>query len=82
MKKKPKGPVPSLIGSSNGKPKRIPVKRTSPCSRCESPIEGGGDCVGIPKLGSGFTNYKRYCDECFQAILEKTQLDLNELKCL
>ena len=83
MKKgKPRGPVPSLIGSTLGTPRRVPVKRKSDCRRCGAPIVAGQNCVAIPQLGGGFTNLGRYCEECFKAILEKTKTDLNELTAL
>ena len=79
-KPKPKGPVPSLIGSSNGKPKRVEVLRKSECRRCKKELFKGDNCVEIPKVGGAHTNQKRYCDECYKAILDKTEKDLNELK--
>jgi hypothetical protein len=80
MKKgKPRGPVPSLIGSTLGTPRRVPVERTSECTRCSVAIAAGRDCVAIPKLGGSFSSLKRYCDDCFKAILEKTEVDLDGL---
>jgi hypothetical protein len=78
--KKPKGKTPSLIGSSNGRPKKVQVERNSECYRCGCNIEPGQDCFGIPKIGSGFSSLKRYCKVCFQNILEQTQKDLEEVK--
>jgi len=81
MKKKtPRGPVPSLIGASNGRPKRTEVKRLSHCYRCNDDIIAGTMCIEIPKTGTGFASSKRVCDECYQAILEKTSKDLAELQ--
>lgn len=82
MKNMPKGKTPSLIGASNGRPKRVPVLRQSKCSRCGGPIAMGDDCFGIPKSGVGFRNERRYCQLCFNNILEQTQKDLDELKTL
>jgi hypothetical protein len=76
---KPKGPVPSLIGSTLGKPRRVPVEKKSTCKRCGAPILAGQNCVAIPQLGGSFSNLKRYCEECFKAILEKTKADLDQL---
>lgn len=77
---KPKGKTPSLIGSSNGRPRRVQVERKSECYRCSCDIQVGQDCFGIPKVGSGFSPIKRYCKICFQNILEQTQKDLEEVK--
>ena len=77
---KPRGKTPSLIGSTLGKPKRLQVEKRSSCKRCHGTIEGGTECYAIPQLGSGFTSYKRYCDNCFGAILEKTQEDLDSFR--
>ena len=80
MKKgKPRGPVPSLIGSTLGTPRRVPIKKQCDCKRCGAPLVAGQDCVAIPQLGGGFVNLRRYCEECFKAILGKTQSDLDEL---
>jgi len=75
----PKGKTPSLIGSSNGRPQRVIVKRKSDCSRCHGDILPGQDCFGIPKVGSGFNTLKRYCNECFKNVLGQTQKDLDEI---
>lgn len=79
-KVKRRGPVPSLIGGSNGRPKRIEVKGPSKCSRCEAALSKGQLCIAIPNLRSSFNNDVRYCDGCFQDVLRKTEEDLEELK--
>jgi len=76
----PKGPTPSLIGSSNGRPKRIIVERKSKCCRCCNDIQVGQDCFGIPKVGSGFTSVRRFCKECFEKVLIQTYKDLEKVK--
>jgi hypothetical protein len=76
---KPRGPVPSLIGSTLGRPRRVVVGKKSTCKRCGEPIIAGQNCVAIPKLGGAFTSLKRYCDGCYKAILEKTKTDLDRL---
>lgn len=81
-KKKPRGPVPSLIGSGNGRPKRLTVQRQCKCSRCHAPFAARDTCIAIPKLDGGYSTPKRVCDECFQAILEKTSDDLEAIKAL
>jgi hypothetical protein len=81
-KKTPKGPVPSLIGSTNGRPRRADVKRLSYCYRCDEDIVAGTTCIEIPKLGAGFASTKRVCSTCYQAILQKTTQDLDELRVL
>lgn len=81
-KKTPKGPIPSLIGSTNGRPRRADVKRLSYCYRCNDDIVAGTTCIEIPKLGAGFASPKRVCSNCFDAILQKTSQDLDNLKAL
>jgi hypothetical protein len=80
INKKPKGKTPSLIGLSNGRPKRVIVERKCVCFRCESDIENGQECYGIPKIQGGFTVLKRYCKACFENILQQTYKDLEEIK--
>ena len=77
--KKPKGPTPSLISGSNGKPKVVDVEKKSHCARCGCEINAGDECFGIPKAG-GFSSVKRHCRPCFQTILDQTQKDLDALK--
>jgi hypothetical protein len=79
-KKKPKGKTPSLIGGSNGRPRRTDVQRLSHCYRCNDDIVAGTSCVEIPKLGAGFSGAKRVCGECYQLIIQKTAQDLEELQ--
>jgi hypothetical protein len=81
MKKpKPRGPVPSLIGGANGRPKRVEVLKKSECSRCHGPFVAGQTCIAIPTLGKGYSTARRVCDECFRGILQKTYEDLEEVK--
>lgn len=75
---KPKGRVPSLIGSTLGTPKRVTVEKKSTCKRCGADLVKGTECYAIPQLGGSFANYKRYCDACFKTILEKTKSDLDQ----
>ena len=81
-RRKPRGPVPSLIGAANGRPKRVPVQRQSKCSRCHVPFASGETCIAIPKLGGAYSTKKRICNECFQQIIEKTADDFEKLKAL
>lgn len=76
---KPKGPTPSLIGSTLGTPKLGVVARKSYCKRCNTTLEKGTVCYGIPQLQDSFNKPKRYCDNCFHTILQKTLANLNEL---
>jgi hypothetical protein len=69
-----------LIGGANGRPIRVDVKRKSTCYRCDDEIPGGGSCISIPSLGSGFSNKRRVCDACYQAILKQTAADLEVLR--
>ena len=79
---KPRGPVPSLIGSTNGRPKRVDVLKKSECSRCHVTFEKGQTCVAIPQLGTGYSSDRRVCDECFQEIILKTTEDLEAAKAI
>lgn len=73
---KPRGKTPSLIGGTNGKPKRASVIRRSECGRCGTNIPAGSECIVIPQNGGAFTRDKRFCDNCFKNILVKTEEDL------
>ncbi len=72
----PKGPVPSLIGGTLGAPKLDLVARLSNCRRCKCQLVKGTTCFAIPQLGGAFSNSRRYCAKCFNAILQKTNADL------
>ena len=76
---KPKGKVPSLIGSTLGTPRKTVAPGTSKCKRCGDAVPKGTECYEIPQLGGSFSNYKRYCDPCFRSILERTKGDLDKL---
>jgi hypothetical protein len=76
---KPKGEAPSLIGSTLGSVRKCVVQRICSCNRCRGNIEKDIVCYEIAQLGGAFNNYKRYCDDCFRAIIEKTRADLNRL---
>ena len=76
----PKGPTPSLIGGTNGRPKRTPVLRLSKCYRCKSHLVMGTSCIEIPKLGQAYATSRRVCDACFQLILAKTESDMDSMK--
>ncbi|TWA88993.1 hypothetical protein [Bradyrhizobium stylosanthis] len=79
-KAKPKGPTPSLIGGTNGRPKRITVQRRSECFRCHEELPAGVDCVAIPKLGGGYSSDRRICNACFILVLAKTAEDLADAR--
>ena len=81
-KKIPRGPTPSLIGGANGRPRRVDVLRKGKCYRCEDTLLSGTKCIEIPKLGTGFSDSKRCCDECYEKIIAKTMSDLEQLKVL
>lgn len=81
-KTNPRGPTPSLIGGTNGRPKRVPVTRLSKCYRCGDDLVAGTQCIEIPKLGTAYSTSRRCCDACFALILTKTEVDLGELKVL
>ena len=81
-KSNPRGPTPSLIGGTNGRPKRVPVTRLSKCYRCGDGLASGTECIEIPKLGTAYSTARRCCDACFKLILTKTESDLAELRVL
>lgn len=76
----PKGPTPSLIGGTNGRPKRALVKRLCQCYRCHDDLVAGTNCIEIPKLGQAYSTVRRVCDACFQLILRKTEDDLGQIR--
>lgn len=76
---KPKGKTPSLIGSTLGAARKCVVQRSCSCNRCKGNIEKDVSCYEIAQLGGSFSSYKRYCDDCFRTIIEKTKADLNIL---
>ena len=78
-KYKPKGKTPSLIGGSLGKPRKCIVQRTSDCKRCKASIQKGAECYEIAQLGGSFSSYKRYCNDCFSAIVYETRTVLDDL---
>lgn len=78
--RKPKGKVPSLIGSTLGTPKKVRVAKCS-CNRCHCEIVNGTECYEIPQLGGSFSNRKRYCNDCFRSIIAKTSDRLKYLSC-
>lgn len=78
----PRGPTPSLIGSTNGRPRRATVARKSKCYRCHVDLLAGQACIEIPKLGGGYSTARRVCNGCFQGIIQKTSQDLDELRAL
>lgn len=71
-----------MIGGTNGRPRRVDVKRLGKCYRCEEALPSGTTCIEIPKLGTGFSDSKRCCEECYEKIIAKTASDLEELKAL
>lgn len=76
---RPKGKIPSLIGSTLGSPRKVLVGRDSHCKRCKALISKGVECYEIPHLGGTFSNYKRFCDDCFLSILKQTKADVEAL---
>lgn len=75
-----RGKWPSLISGCNGQPDITKCKRKSSCIRCKTEILKDAICVDIPLAGPGFTNNRRYCISCFQAILAQTRKELDHLE--
>ncbi|HBD7114623.1 TPA: hypothetical protein KKW42_001483 [Legionella pneumophila] len=80
--KSPRGKTPSLIGGENGKPIKIVANGKSTCKRCKCEIMCGESCFAIPKLRNAFEQSQRFCDGCFNKIIEQTEKDLEHLKTL
>lgn len=76
----PKGKTPSLIGSSNGRPKSVTVERKCKCRRCDGELLAGTTCFDIPKTGGAFSSMRRFCGACYKKVLEQTEKDLADLK--
>lgn len=76
----PRGPTPSLIGGTNGRPKRVDVAKLSHCYRCNEKLLKGTTCIEIPQLGQAYSMARRVCDECFERILSKTEDDLERIR--
>ena len=79
-KSSPRGPTPSLIGGTNGRPKRANVGKLSHCYRCNEELLKGTTCIEIPQLGQAYSTVRRVCDECFELILRKTEDDLEKIR--
>jgi hypothetical protein len=43
-------------------------------------IAAGAVCYGIPRLNRPFSKPGRYCQECYNRILDQTEKDLQELR--
>jgi len=75
-----RGKIPSLISGSSGKPTLETTINKRSCTRCSCDILGGQKYFGIPKLGSGFSNKKPFCKNCFKEILDESIKDLQALQ--
>jgi hypothetical protein len=76
----PRGKTPSLIGSSLGNPKTVTAGASWPCSRCKGTIPMDETCYDIPQPTKPFSQTRRFCTKCYQAVLNQTRLDLEELQ--
>lgn len=68
----------SLLSTKNGKPRKAIVERKSQCQGCKCNLEKDTVVMEIP-VKNGFTAYKRYCDYCFQQVLNNTKNDLEKV---
>lgn len=73
---KPKGPTPSLLSISTGKPSAYVCGKTTSCDRCKTKIATGERCYKIPKIKSGFTARPLFCVGCTKLIIEKTKSEI------
>lgn len=73
----PKGKTPSLIGASLGRPKKVTCGRSTPCSRCRKNISKGATCYDVPRINKPHASTRRFCQDCFDEVLEQTRQDLS-----
>lgn len=78
----PKGPTPSLIGSSLGRPQAASAGKRCDCSRCGGAIAMGERCYDVPQPSQPFSSRRRFCTACFRKVLEKTRRDIAEIESL
>ena len=76
----PKGKTPSLIGASLGRPKKVTCRRKTPCSRCHEDILKGATCYDVPRPGKQHASTRRFCQNCFDEILEQSRRDLDNFR--
>ena len=77
-----KGKIPSLIGSSLGRPSKKICGRKTACSRCREGIAKDEDCYDVPQPKKPHSSPRRFCTECFADVLEQTKRDLGNLETL
>ncbi len=75
----PKGRTPSLIGASLGRPNQVTCGRKSACSRCHEDILKGATCYDVPRVNKPHAATRRFCQACFDDVLEQTRRDLDSL---
>lgn len=73
----PRGKTPSLIGASLGRPKQVASGRRSACSRCHQDILKGATCYDVPQVNKPHSATRRFCQTCFDNVLEQTRRDLD-----
>ena len=78
----PKGKIPSLIGSSLGKPMKAIAGKKCECSRCHADLMKGEECYDVPQPLKPHSATRRFCRGCFGNVLEQTKRDLAELEAL
>lgn len=72
--------VPSLLSGCNGHPEVTTCKRQTKCRRCKQPIRQNDICVDIPNSAGAFTSNRRYCVQCFKAVLDNTKKEIGALE--
>ena len=77
-----RGPTPSLLSGSNGRPNTVFARKARPCSRCSRTIYKEEKCFEVPKIAGGFSNNKTYCRACFKEVLIKSREDLEAAESL
>jgi hypothetical protein len=76
----PKGKTPSLLSSGNGGISFEQSLRAGNCGRCKCNIQGGSKIGLLKHVAGGFSNKKRLCLACVEAIVVKTEQDLKQIR--
>lgn len=74
-----RGKTPSLIGSTHGTVKFDESGKIHPCKRCEVDLPKGTVCIRVTKPGQ-MGNGRTYCVGCFEEVLDRTQVVLDDLR--
>ncbi len=76
----PRGKVPSLLSANNCGVAYDTAVRAGKCARCSVFIAATAKIGLLRYQKAGFTNQKRLCLDCVEAIITRTQDDLDQIK--